>query len=100
MNLTQVRTSVPTFLLLSTNIYQFLVLYHEANAEGRDDELLDAPKASPSMTIEKDRVFKDLTALKRWLHHYVVLRKRPYRVLYSYEKRVLGAFSFRRPSKT
>jgi hypothetical protein len=26
MNLTQVRTSVPTFLLLPTNIYQFLVV--------------------------------------------------------------------------
>jgi hypothetical protein len=27
MNLTQVRTSVPTFLILPTNIYQFLVVY-------------------------------------------------------------------------
>jgi hypothetical protein len=64
-----------------------LSLSHQANAEGRDDELLDAHEASPSMMIEKGRVFKDLTALKRWLQHYVVLRKRQYRVLHSYEKR-------------
>ena len=64
-----------------------LSLSHQANAEGRDDELLDAPEAGPSMMIEKGRVFKDLTALKRWLQHYAVLRKRPYRVLHSYEKR-------------
>jgi hypothetical protein len=64
-----------------------LSLSHQAYAEGRDDELLDAPEAGPSMMIEKDRVFKDLTALKRWLQHYAVLRKRPFRVLHSYEKR-------------
>jgi hypothetical protein len=58
-----------------------LSLSHQANAEGRDDELLDAHEAGPSMMIEKGRVFKDLTALKRWLQHYAVLRKRPYRVL-------------------
>jgi hypothetical protein len=29
------------------------------------DELLDAPKAGPTMMIEKGRVFKDLNALKR-----------------------------------
>jgi hypothetical protein len=39
------------------------------------------------MMIEKGRVFKDLNALNRWLQHYIVLRKRPYRVLHSYEKR-------------
>jgi hypothetical protein len=64
-----------------------LSLSHQANAKARDDELLDAPEASPSMMIEKVRVFKDLTALKRWLQHYAVLRKRSYRVLHSYEKR-------------
>jgi hypothetical protein len=63
-----------------------LSLSHQANARGRDDELLDAPEASPSTMIEKGRVFKDLTALKRWLQHYAVLRKRPYRVLHSYDK--------------
>jgi hypothetical protein len=64
-----------------------LSLSHEANVEGRDDELLDAPEAGPSMMIEKGRVIKDLTALKRWLQHYVVLCKRPYSVLHSCEKR-------------
>jgi hypothetical protein len=37
--------------------------------------------------IEKCQVFKDLIALKWWLQHYVVLRKRSYRVLHSYKKR-------------
>jgi hypothetical protein len=32
-----------------------LSLSHQANAEGRGDELLDAPEASPSMMIEKRR---------------------------------------------
>jgi hypothetical protein len=30
-----------------------LSLSHQVNAEGRDDELLDAPEAGPSMMIEK-----------------------------------------------
>jgi hypothetical protein len=64
-----------------------LSLSHEAFAKRRDDELLDAPETGPSMMIEKGRVFKDLTVAKRWLQHYVALRKRPYRVLHSYEKR-------------
>jgi hypothetical protein len=42
-----------------------LSLSHDAFAEGRDDELLDAPEAGPSIMIEKGRVFKDLNALKR-----------------------------------
>jgi hypothetical protein len=42
-----------------------LSLSHDAFAEGRDDELLDAPEAGPSLMIEKGRVFKDLNALKR-----------------------------------
>jgi hypothetical protein len=64
-----------------------LSLSHDTFAEGRDDELLDAPEAGPSMMIKMGRVFNDLNALKMWLQHYVVLRKRPYRVLHSYEKR-------------
>jgi hypothetical protein len=40
-----------------------LSLSHQANAEGRDDVLLDAPEVGPSMMIEKGRVFKDLPAL-------------------------------------
>ena len=36
------------------------------------------------MVIEKGRVFKDLRALKRWLQAFVVIRKRPYKVLHSY----------------
>ena len=39
----------------------------QACAEGRDDELLEAPEVGPNMIIEKGRVFKDLPALKRWL---------------------------------
>ena len=64
-----------------------LSLSHDAFTEGRDDGLLDAPKAGPSMMIEMGRVFKDLNALKMWLQHYAVLSKRSYRVLHSYEKR-------------
>jgi hypothetical protein len=36
-----------------------LSLSHQANAEGRDDELLDAPEGGPSMMIEKGRFYKD-----------------------------------------
>jgi hypothetical protein len=70
----------------SVHEFSDLSLSHDAFAEG-GDELLDAPEAGPTMMIEKGRIFKDLNALKRWLQHYVVLRKRPYRVLHSYEKR-------------
>jgi hypothetical protein len=71
----------------SVHEFSDLSLSHEAFAEGRDDELLDAPEVDPTMMIEKGRIFKDLNALKRWLQHYVVLCKKPYRVLHSYEKR-------------
>nr|TKW13910.1 hypothetical protein SEVIR_5G132000v2 [Setaria viridis] len=64
-----------------------LTLSDQAFAEGRDDELLEAPEASPSMVIEEGRVFKDLPALKRWLQAFAVIRKRPYKVLYSYAER-------------
>jgi hypothetical protein len=39
------------------------------------------------MEIEKGRVFNDLSALKRWLQAFTVIRKRPYKVLYSYAER-------------
>uniref|UniRef100_K3ZZT8 Uncharacterized protein n=1 Tax=Setaria italica TaxID=4555 RepID=K3ZZT8_SETIT len=64
-----------------------LTLFDQAFAEGRDDELLEAPEASPSMVIEEGRVFKDLPALKRWLQAFAVIWKRPYKVLHSYAER-------------
>uniref|UniRef100_K4A195 SWIM-type domain-containing protein n=1 Tax=Setaria italica TaxID=4555 RepID=K4A195_SETIT len=64
-----------------------LTLSDQAFAEGRDDELLEAPEASPSMVIEEGRVFKDLPVLKRWLQAFAVIRKRPYKVLHSYAER-------------
>ena len=50
-------------------VHEFSDLAHsdQACAEGHDDELLEAPEASPNMVIENGRVFKDLPALKRWL---------------------------------
>jgi hypothetical protein len=70
-------------------VHEFSDLTHsdQACAEGRDDELLEAPEASPSIAIEKGRVFNDLPALKRWLQAFVVIRKRPYKVLHSYVER-------------
>jgi hypothetical protein len=38
MNLTQVRTSVPTFLILPMNIYQFLVVIGEIKSKEDDDD--------------------------------------------------------------
>jgi hypothetical protein len=55
-----------------------------AIAEGRNDDLLDAPEVSHVMVVEKGLVFNDLPALKRWLQHYALIRKRPYKVLHSY----------------
>ena len=43
--------------------------------------------AGPNMVIEKGRVFKDLPTLKRWLQAFAVIRKRPYKVFYSYAER-------------
>jgi hypothetical protein len=57
-------------------------------AEGRDDELQEAPEAGPSMEIENGRVFNDLPALKRWLQEFAVIRKRPYKVLHFYAERL------------
>jgi len=70
-------------------VHEFNNLAHfdQAFVEGRDDELLEAPEAGPSMVIEKGRVFKDLPALKRWLQQFAVIRKRPYKVLHSYVER-------------
>ena len=67
-------------------IQEFSDLAHfdQACVEGCDDELLEAPKAGPNMVIENGRVFKDLPALKRWLQPFVVIQKRPYKVLHSY----------------
>ena len=50
-------------------VHEFSDLAHsdQACAEERDDELLEAPEASPNMVIENGRVFKDLPVLKRWL---------------------------------
>ena len=39
------------------------------------------------MVIENGRVFKDLSASKRWLQAFAVIRKRPYKVLHSYVER-------------
>jgi hypothetical protein len=69
-----------------SRVHEFNDLAHfdQACAEGRDDELLEAPEAGPIMVIEKGRVFKDLPALNRWLQAFAVIRKRPYKVLHSY----------------
>jgi hypothetical protein len=40
---------------------------HGAYAEGRDDELLEAPDSGDSMEIWKGLLFKDLPTLRRWL---------------------------------
>ena len=50
-------------------VHKFSDLAHldQACAEGRDDELLEAPEAGPNMVIENGRVFNDLPTLKRWL---------------------------------
>ncbi|KAG2540146.1 hypothetical protein PVAP13_9NG534614 [Panicum virgatum] len=58
-----------------------------AFAEGRDDEILDAPDVGDNMQVRKGLVFKDLTTLKRWLQEYAVKRKRPFKVTHSYVER-------------
>ena len=56
-------------------VHEFSNLAHsdQVCAEGCDDELLEAPEASPNMVIENGRVFKDLPVLKRWLQAFVVI---------------------------
>ena len=56
-------------------VYEFSDLAHsdQACAEGRDDDLLEAPEAGPNMVIENGRVFKDLPTLKRWLQAFAVI---------------------------
>ena len=70
-------------------VHEFSDLAHsdQACVEGRDDGLLEAPKAGPNMIIENGRVFKDLPTLKRWLQAFIVIQKRPYKVLHSYVER-------------
>ena len=50
-------------------VHEFSDLSHSQHAygEGRDDELLEAPKADDSVEIQKGMVFKDLPTLRRWL---------------------------------
>jgi hypothetical protein len=57
------------FLGRDPRVHEFSDLTHfdQACAEGHDDELQEALEAGSEMTIEKERVFKDLPALKRWL---------------------------------
>ena len=56
-------------------VHEFSDLAHsdQACAEGHDDELLEAAEAGPNMVIKNGRVFKDLPALKRWLHAFAVI---------------------------
>ena len=56
-------------------VHEFSDLAHfdQACAEERDDELLEAPEGGPNIVIDNGRVFKDLPALKRWLHAFVVI---------------------------
>jgi hypothetical protein len=67
-------------------VHEFSDLSHSqhAYAEGRDDELLEAPKAGDSVEIHKGMVFKDLPTLRRWLQEYSVRCKRPFKVMHSY----------------
>jgi hypothetical protein len=70
-------------------VHEFSELSHSQNAyaEGRYDELLEAPEASDSVQIQKGMVFKNLPTLRRWLHEYFVIRKRPFKVMHSYIER-------------
>jgi hypothetical protein len=67
-------------------VHEFSDVSHcqQAYGEGRDDELLEAHEAGDSVEIEKGMVFKDLSALRRWLQEYSVRRKRPFKVRHSY----------------
>jgi hypothetical protein len=75
--------------MLRRMVHEFsdLTYSDQAFVEGRDDELQKAPEAGPSMEIEKGRFFNDLPTLKRWLQAFVVICKRPYKVLHSYAER-------------
>jgi len=59
------------------HVHEFGSLSHSQNAyaEGRDDELVEAPKAGDSVEIQKGMVFNDLLTLRRWLQDYSVRRK-------------------------
>ena len=62
-------------------VYEFSDLVHS------DQACAEGPEAGSNMVLENVRVFKDLPALKRWLHAFAVIRKRPYKVLHSHAER-------------
>ena len=70
-------------------VHEFSSLSHStrAYAEGRDDELLEAPDNADSIEIKVGLLFKDLPTLRRWLQEYSVNRKRPFKVRHSYAQR-------------
>jgi transposase-like protein len=70
-------------------VHEFSDLSHSQNAyaEGRDDELLEAPEPGESVQIQKGMIFNDLPSLRRWLQQYSVIRKRPFKVMHSHVER-------------
>jgi hypothetical protein len=70
-------------------VHEFSSLSHSNGgyAEGRDDELLEAPDNVDSIEIKVGLIFKDLPTLRRWLQEYSVDRKRPFKVRHSYAQR-------------
>jgi hypothetical protein len=70
-------------------VHEFSSLRHShgAYAEGRDDELLEAPDNSDSIVIKKGLIFKDLPTLRRWLQEYSVKCKISFKVRHSYAHR-------------
>jgi hypothetical protein len=50
-------------------VHEFSSLSHSngAYAEGRDDELLEAPDNADIIEIKKGLIFKDLPTLRRWI---------------------------------
>jgi hypothetical protein len=70
-------------------VHEFSSLSHSNGgyAEGRDDELLEAPDNVDSIEIKVGLIFKDLPTLRRWLQEYSMDRKRPFKVRHSYAQR-------------
>jgi hypothetical protein len=70
-------------------VHEFSNLSHStrAYAEGRDDELLEAPDNVDSIEIKVGLLFKDLPTLRRWLQEYSMNRKWPFKVRHSYAER-------------
>jgi hypothetical protein len=56
-------------------VHEFSSLSHStrAYAEGRDDELLEAPDNADSIEIKVGLLFKDLPTLRRWLQESVFM---------------------------